>query len=493
MEGGDMASHLLSKTKYLTGLQCPRLIWIDVNEPEKMPETDPVTQYIFDQGHEVGYLAKKLFPRGIDIPADDFMGNIWKTKELLKERKPLFEAGILAGKLYSRVDILSPANEEEWDIAEVKSSTSVKKVHIDDVAYQRHCCTQAGLNIRNCYLVLINNQYVRDREIDPEGLFNVHDVTDKVEEASVGIEDSINGILEVVSRETCPEMIIGPHCRDPYECSLSDCWDYLPEHNVFTLYWGGKKSFTMYDSGIVTIREIPDDYKLNDKQFIQKASIISGEPYIDGEAIREFLSGLEYPLYYLDFETIGPVVPLFDGVRSYQNIPFQYSLHIVQDEKSEPMHYSYLSSSTSDPRPGLLTELQKVLGYSGSIIAYNKGFEEGCLCDIAAAFPEYNDWIEQVCGRLVDLLTPFSNFYYYHPAQKGSASLKSVLPAITGKGYEDLDISDGQVASFIFLAANYGEMPEADRAKVMDKLEEYCGRDTEGMIWIVDKLKELSN
>ncbi len=207
---------LLSKTKYLTGLQCPRLIWIEIHEPRKIPETDPFTQHIFDQGHLVGELATKLFPGGSDISTDNFMRNIYRTKDLLRERKPLFEAGVLAGKLYSRVDILSPAGEEGWDIVEVKSSTSVKDVHINDVAFQRYCCKQSGLNVRKCYLALINNQYVRDGEIDPEGLFNIHDVTDQVEEASVGIQDKIDGILEVAGQETCPEMIIGPHCRDPY-------------------------------------------------------------------------------------------------------------------------------------------------------------------------------------------------------------------------------------------------------------------------------------
>ena len=487
-----MSFKLLSKSKYLTGLQCPRLIWIEIHEPEKIPETNPVTQHVFDQGHEVGYLAKKLFPVGIDISTEDFMGNISSTKEWLKERKPLFEAGILAGKIYSRVDILSPIGEEEWDIVEVKSSTGVKDVHINDVAYQRYCCNQSGLNIRKCYLALINNQYVKDGEIDPEGFFNIHDVTDQVEEASVGIQDKIDGIIEVLSQETCPEMIIGPHCRDPYECSLTDCWGHLPEHNIFTLYYGGKKSFQMYDSGIVTVGEIPDGYKLNDKQRIQQVCVASGEPHVDREAIRDFLSSLEYPLYYMDFETINPAVPLFDGIRPYQNIPFQFSIHVVQDEQSPPARYSYLASGTDDPRPALLTELQKVFEDSGSIIAYNKGFEEGILRNLANVFPEYSDWIDQICSRLIDLLVPFKNFDYYHPAQKGSASLKAVLPAITGRGYEDLDISDGQVASVTFLAATYGDMPEPERTEVMADLEQYCGRDTEGMIWIVEELEKLS-
>jgi hypothetical protein len=482
---------MLSKSRYLNGLQCPRYVWMQFHEPEKIPETDTVTQYIFDQGHEVGYLAKKLFPGGIDVPQDDFMGNIAKTKELLNDRKPLFEAGILADKLYSRVDILSPAGEDRWDIFEVKSSTSVKDVHINDVAFQRYCCTRSGLNIRNCNLVLINNQYVRNGEIDPEGLFSIHNVTDKVEETSLGIEDKIDNILEVISRDTCPDMIIGPHCRDPYECPLVDCWEHLPEHSVFSLYRGGKKAFEMYNSGVIAISEIPISYKLNKKQLIQQAAVISGEPHLDKEAIRGFLSSLEYPLYYLDFETIGPAIPLFNGVRPYQDVPFQYSLHVVWDEGSDTEHYSYLTRNIGDPRPGLLAELQKVLGDSGSIIAYNKVFEEGCLRDSVTAFPEYSAWIDQVCSRLVDLLSPFSSFHYYHPAQKGSASLKRVLPATTGKGYEDLAITDGQVASLAFLAANYGEIPAEDRARVMSDLEKYCGRDTEGMIWIVDRLREL--
>ncbi len=483
---------MLSKSRYLNGLQCPRYVWIQFHEPERIPETDPVTQYIFDQGHEVGYLAKKLFPGGIDVPQESFTGNIEKTKELLEERKPLFEAGILTGNLYSRVDILSPSGKDEWDICEVKSSTSVKDVHINDVAFQRYCCTQSGLNIRNCYLALINNQYIRDGEIDPESLFSILDVTDKVEEASVGIQDRIDGIMAVINRETCPEMVIGPHCRDPYECPLTDCWDHLPEHNIFTLYYSGKKSFEMYDSGILTIGEISDDYKLNDKQRIQQACVVSGKPHIDKEAIRKFLSSLEHPFYYLDFETIGPAIPLFDGVRPYQDVPFQFSVHVVRDKLSKPEHYSYLTGGIGDPRPGLLTALQKVLGDSGSIIAYNKGFEEGILRDVSAALPEYSGWIGQVCSRLVDLLGPFRSFYYYHPTQKGSASLKAVMPAITGRGYDDLDIFDGQVASTAFLAAVYGEVPEADRTKIMSDLEHYCGRDTEGMIWIIERLEEIA-
>ncbi|MFC2122754.1 DUF2779 domain-containing protein [Bacteroidota bacterium] len=483
---------LLSKTKYINGRQCLRYLWVLFNDPDRVPAPDANTQYVFDQGHVVGELAKQLFPGGIDVPQDSFTGNINMTKELLEERKTLFEAGILAGNLYSRVDILYPVNEEEWDIVEVKSSTSVKDVHIQDAAYQRYCCTQSGLNIRKCFIAVIDNRYVKDGEIDPEGLFNLHDITEDVLEISDDIPKQIEEMFETINRESCPEMIIGPHCKDPYECPLEECWDHLPEGNVFTLYYSGKKSFGLYDMGIASIKDIPGDYKLSEKQAIQKESLVSGETHLDKEAIKGFLASLEYPLYYMDFETINPAIPLFDGTRPYQNTPFQFSVHMVRDARSNPEHYSFLAEGIQDPRPRLLEELKKILGDAGSIIAYNKGFEEGVLKDLSKAFPECEDWVNHVLNRIVDLLIPFRNFDYYHPSQKGSASLKAVMPAITGRGYEDLEINDGQIASIKFLTATYGEMPEDDRVKVMTDLDQYCGRDTEGMIWIVEKLKQFT-
>ena len=487
-----MASSLLTKTRYLTGLQCPGLLWLQLHEPERVPATDEVTQSIFDQGHEVGELAKKLFPGGIDVPPSDFMGNIRQTKALLEERKPVFEAGIMAGRLYARVDILSPAGDGEWDIFEVKSSTSVKDVHIDDIAFQRHCCMKNGLEIRNCNLVLINNKYVRNGDIDPEQLFTIHDVTEETRDAASGIEDRIEVISGVMNSNTCPEMLIGPHCTDPYECPVTECRAHLPEDSVFTLYWSGKKAWELYYGGVLGISEIPEDFKLNPKQLIQKNAVISGETYSNRQAIRDFLNTLVYPLYYLDFETIAPAIPLFDGSRPYQNIPFQYSLHVVQGESAEPVHHSYLHTGPGDPRPGLMAGLRSLLGESGSIIAYNKGFEEGCLREAAEAFPEYGEWVGGILERTIDLLTPFSSFHYYHPDQKGSASLKKVMPAITGTGYDDLNIADGMKASIDYLTTNYGNASEEEKNKVLSDLEKYCGRDTEGMIWIVDKLRELS-
>lgn len=486
-----MPYNLLSKSKYINGLQCPKLLWVQIKEPERIPETDPITQSIFDQGHLVGELAKKRFPSGIDLPTDDFMDNIRQAKTLFEQRKPLFEPGILAGRIYSRIDILNPVNEDGWDIIEVKSPTSVKDVHIHDVSFQRYCCEKMGLNINKCYLMHINNQYVKAGDIDPVNLFTIQDISAEVADTKQGIEDRVDSLLEVISASDCPDVDIGNHCTNPYDCPMTECWDGLPEHNIFTLYCGGKGSSELYRNGVVNITDIPDNYRLDHRQQIQRSCITTGKPHFNPKAVTQFLSSLQYPLYYLDFETIGPAVPLFDGTRPYQNIPFQFSLHVTRDEHSRPEHHSFLASGTSDPRPGLLNELQRVLGSAGSIVVYNQGFEEGILKDLGQAFPEYYGWASQVCDRLVDLLDPFSSFHYYHPSQKGSASLKKVLPAITGCGYDGLDISEGQAASIAYQAVTYGDAPEEVRNKVRKDLEKYCGRDTEGMIWIVEKLHEL--
>ena len=147
-----MTPLMLSKSRYLNGLQCLRLLWIATNEPKQIPEPDAATQHIFDQGHMVGDLAKKLYPGGIEVPAEDFMSNIAMTKDLLQQRRPLFEAGVLSGQIYSRADILNPVNEDEWDIIEVKSSTSVKDINYHDVSFQKLCWEDAGLKIRKCFL-----------------------------------------------------------------------------------------------------------------------------------------------------------------------------------------------------------------------------------------------------------------------------------------------------------------------------------------------------
>jgi len=483
---------LLSKSKYMSGLQCPKLLWTLMNQPETIREPDIGTQYIFAQGHLVGEYAKQLFPGGIDIPHDNFMENIVATKKLLAERKPLFEAGILFGRIYCRVDILNPGNLDQWDIVEIKSSTSVKDVHVHDVSFQKYCCEKAGIKIRACKLGFINNQYVKSDEIDPRELFILEDISSQVEETSESIEEQVTNLLDVISNKTCPGVSIGEHCLAPYECPLRvECWGFLPEDSIFDLRGGKTKQFSLYEQGILSIKDIPDDIPLSRQQQIQKECVMTGNVHVEKEEIRQFLNKLKYPHYYLDFETFGPAIPIYGGTRPYQDIPFQFSLHIVENDTSEPVHHSFLAEGRDDPRPQILSELQRLLGSEGSIISYNASFEEGVLKELVDAFPAYTNWLGGILLRMIDLLFPFTNFHYYNASQKDTASLKKVLPAITEKGYQEMAISTGMDASITYAKITYGNATEEEVTGVRADLIKYCKLDTEGMIWVVDELRKL--
>lgn len=485
---------LLTKSKYLNGLESLRYLWILFNASDRIPPFNTATLHKFEQGHAVGELAKKAYPHGIDVPTDDFMGNLRKTKELLKKRVPLFEGGFMVDNLFSRVDILNPVegSDDEWDIIEVKSSTQVKDVNIEDVSFQLHCCRKAGLNIRKCFLMHVNNEFVKNGEINPEEFFIIEEVSDQVDGAIVGIDERVKLMFDTIKLKECPSFKINDINNSPYgNPTIDEFYDNLPKNNVFELYRGKKQAQNLYNEGIVLMRDIPDEYKLSDKQRVQRDSVILEKPHINKEGIKEFLNTLQHPLYYFDFETINSAIPLFDGTRPYQQIPFQFSVHIVSEDGSIE-HKAFLAEGKEDPRPEILKAMKDSLGDKGSIIVFNQAFEISRLKELADSFPEYADWAFGIIARIVDLILPFRNFHYYSPEQKGSASIKKVLPAITGKGYDNLDINNGEDAFISFMKVTYGNVPESERLKVRKNLEEYCKLDTEGMIWIVDELKKMT-
>ncbi len=387
--------------------------------------------------------------------------------------------------------MLRPAANGQWDIIEVKSSTKVKDENIHDISFQKYCCEKRGLAIGRCFLTYINNAYVKDGDIDPQRLFVTEDVTARVEEAAVGIDARIDTMLSTMSSKIAPGSLVGPHCSDPYECPVTACRAALPENTVLDLYRGGRKGFDLLYGGTRYLRDIPDTLKLSEPQQVQKWCDANACADIDAAAISAFVKTLKYPVHYLDFETFNVAVPLFDGTRPYQQVPFQFSLHVVDRPGAMAWHFGHLANGPEDPRPVFFDELRRTVGDSGSIVVYSQSFEEGILRDLGNAFPQQVDWVEGVRKRLVDLLVPFRSFKYYHPDQRGSASIKSVLPALTGNSYDDMDISNGDAASLAYLNMTYGEMPAAARAKVRADLEAYCGLDTQAMIWIVERLKEI--
>jgi hypothetical protein len=487
----------LSKTKYLEGLQCLKLLWYEYNRKDDLPEIDVATQAIMDQGKAVGEVAKTLFPGGVTIQRDYMPDKqAEKSLEAARLRKPIFEAGFVYKQAYALADILNPVEKNAWDLIEVKSSTSVKDEHYSDVAFQKYTYEGTGLKIRKCYLMYINNQYVRKGKIEPEKLLATEDITKQCDELIPELEQNIADMLDAIRKADAPKVSIGPHCEDPYPCPLEGiCWKFLPPNdNVFCLYSGKKKAYELMERGILCITDIKEDIKLSDKQNIQVLCHKKGVPHIDKKGIEDFLSTLEYPLYFLDFETINPAIPVYDNSRPFEVIPFQYSLYIVKNKDAKPEYHSYIAPGDKDPRAEILKQLKALLGNSGSIIAYNATFEKTTLRHASEAYTEYQSWVAAIEDRVIDLLTPFRGFLYYHPKQAGSASLKNVLPVITNSNYDAMEITDGGMASIEYYRVTFGKnIDEEERQRVHRALEKYCDLDTKGMIDILCALrKEIS-
>ena len=481
---------MLTKSNYLLGLQCHKLLHIAKNNKDRLPEVDISKQFIFDQGTEVGELATKLYENGIDLSKEDFRSNLIKSKEAITKKQPIFEAGLIHNNCYSRADILVPV-EDEWDIIEVKSGTKVKDVNIHDVSFQKYVYEGVGLKIRKCFILHLNNEYVRQGDLDINQLFKKTEITSEVEELMKDIEERIEPMFNTINTEE-PTVSIGKQCDDPYTCPVKkECWEFLPKHNVFHLSRGKNKAIELFEKGILELKDIPEDFKLTGKQEIQRECHINDKPHIHKEKIKSFLNQLDYPLYYLDFETFSTAIPKFDGLKPYSQVPFQYSLHVVKEEGAEAEHFEFLYDGSDDPRREFAEALKDVLGDTGSIVVYNQSFEISRIKELGVMYPEFKDWSEDVISRVIDLLVPFREFAYYDSDQNGSASIKYVLPVLTGEGYSEMGIGSGTAASTEFYNATYGECTEEKKEEVRKHLLEYCKLDTLAEVMIVDKLREL--
>ena len=476
---------LLSKSKYLIGLECPRYLWTIFNDPKSLPEFDEQTQYRFEQGYNVEKYAKQLF-EGIDA-SDDFMNNIKKTKTLINQNKTVFEAGIMIKRLYARADILRYNNG--WELYEIKASTSVKETHLEDLAFQKYVFELAGLEIKKCFVIHINTNYVKEGEIDILKLLSVVEVEIKTDHVSENIES----MFEIIKLKEIPEIELGKQCKKNYDCPLN-CWSILPENNVFDLFRGGKKSLDLYSLGISSLIDIPDDFKLNLNQKIQVNSIKENSVFINKIEIKKWIDSLNYPLYYLDFESFQTAIPLFNNSRPYQQICFQYSLHIqnLENDNIEKIkHKDFLYQDKCDPREDFIKNLIEDLNDVGSIIVYNKTFEITRLKELSKDFPIYEPKIKLIINRIVDLYDIFKNFWYYHPLQKGSTSIKTILPLFSDKNYNDLLINNGNDASLEYMKFLLSDISDEDKKNIKINLIEYCKQDTFAEIIILNNLKEL--
>ena len=485
---------VISKSQYLKGLQCLKALWLHRRRPDLKPEVSPVLQHRFDGGHEVGFLAQKCFEGGIENVEAYYKVNatIRSTEEAVALNPPaVFEAAACSPDgAYSRIDILKSCRESAaWDLIEVKSTTSVKGYHIDDMALQRHAFTGAGYDIRRSILMHLDNQYVKSGPIDVRKLFNLEDCTADVEAQLAVVREYLEPLKAVLSSPDEPPVPIGDQCNAPFACDyIPYCWQHVPAYSVYNLFRGNKLA-ALLSKGILYVADIPEDFEVTPRQAIEIDAFKHNRAHVDRDAINQFLDRLVYPLYFLDYETINPAVPLYDGTRPYQKVPFQFSLHVQQEKGGPVTHTGFLRTCTGDPRPHFVKELVDSCGGKGSVVVYNQPFEAGINETLAETFQEHAAALRAINDRMVDLLVPFQSRILYHPDMKGSASLKSVLPALVPDlSYAGLAIADGETASLMYLKTLKKGVPDEEKKRIYADLLEYCRLDTLAEVKLLEVL-----
>jgi len=491
-----MGKHLLSKSTFIRGLQCEKSLYLYKNHFELQDETSVMQQSVFDRGNNVGLLARKLFPGGVDATPKSHR-NYDPSIELTKESigngtEVIYEASFRYDDVLVASDILV-RDGEEWKVYEVKSSTSVSETYIHDAAVQYHVLSNSGLKISDFSIVYINSNYARNGELNLESLFAIESVLERIIPLQELVQENVARFKMILYKKEIPNVKIGMHCFSPYKCSFyGHCWKDVPANSVFDISGMHlNKKFELFNKGIVSINDIPDELELPKKQRLQVDAFKSGNTTINPVSIKEFLSGLKYPYLFLDFETFQPAVPLYNNSKPYQQIPFQYSLHIKESKDSALGHKEFLADAGSDPRIKFVENLIRDTEGEGNIIVYNKSFEITRLKEIARDFHEYEEGIAKMIRRVKDLMLPFQKKDYYAPAMNGSYSIKKVLPALIPElTYNDLEIKEGGDASIIFESLQ----TETDMFKIEEvrkNLLEYCKLDTFAMVEILDFLKNL--
>ena len=481
----------ISKSKYLAGVQCLKRLYLLVHSPELGQGKTAADFALMEQGREVGKLARQLFPDGVEARTGNPEEAIRITQELIANPSvpPLFEAGFEHDGVFVRVDILQRRQDGRWRLIEVKSSASVKDEHPEDVAIQYHVVSNCGLDVASCHLAQVNRNYVYEGgNIDPWRFFRIRNLTRKVQSLQAKLIFQLRSEFRVLAMATVPNLPTGKHCVQPVVCEFYDHCN-LPrrnDHIGYLPYIHASAVEELEEMGIESIRDIPDDFELTEIQRRAAACVKSGTPWYSPELAAE-LAKLEYPVYFLDFETVNPCVPRFAGMHPYDHLPFQWSLHVQRAPGAEPEHYEFLAEDTTDPRGEFIASLCAVVGESGSILVFNQQFESARLSDLAAWLPEFADRIEGVQARLYDLL-PIVRNYVYHPAFAGSYSLKSVLPAfVPGLTYEGMAVADGVDAGLAWeMMVRTSDVVE--RGRLRKALLDYCGRDSLALARLLERL-----
>lgn len=482
----------LSKSDYIKFLIHPAYLWLQKFDKAKLPAATEADQFTMDQGNAVESVARQLFPQAVLID-ESFQDGVKKTAELAQGQVTLFQASVLTDRqLYARADVLV-GRGTSWELWEVKSSTKVKDDHIHDLAFQRIAFEDAGYNITKTGVIFIDRQYVFDGQLDAKGFLKRRDVTVQVENLLPDTRDRIEQALAVLKSPRCPDFA-------PYRAGNLGAWMRLYRHlhpelavdSAFNLCrlrpWQTK---LLAESAITRLADVPLSFRLSGPQRAQLELVRLGRPSVHAGKIAHRLQKLKFPLYFLDYETTAPAIPLWEKVRPYQAVPFQYSLHILQEDGSLEQK-EFLSQNGDYPVPALLKQLKQDLGPSGSVIVWFAAFEAGCNLAMADLEPDYASFLRAVNRRIFDLMTIFSEQLYGHPDFFGSASIKKVLPVVVpSMNYKELSIQEGNTASVRWTKAARGELTPEQAAAVYADLLTYCGQDTLAMVKIYQFLQEL--
>jgi len=508
----------ISKSLYTLLCKCEKAFWLNVFDQNKATPIDPSVQARIDEGIKVGILARQRFGGGVDVTTKngdklDIAAMIAKTQEaMLRGISPIYEAAFSNDGNYCAVDILVKT-QGGWAIYEVKStsfpefkgSPSKLNKYAPDIAYQKWLLEQCGVNVTGVYLVCLNSNYKREGDLDLNKLFHEEKFDEFIADEYAKVPERISKAKDLLKQTTEPSKDLGDYCFKPYHCAF---WQYckqqkgLPEPSVFDVY-GGKntrsgidrffldKKLENYYAGRVSF----DQLKSQPLGRIQKLQV-EGKEHIDKAGIRSFLDTLSYPLYFLDFETMMYAVPEYDQTKPYQQVTFQYSLHIMTSESGPVEHREYLAPSDgSNPMPALAEQLCQDIPENVCVLAYNKSFECSRIKEMADAFPHLKSHLLNIRENIKDLLDPFQAGFYYLPAMNGSFSIKSVLPALfpddPDLNYHNLagSVHNGTEAMTIF--PKIKDMAPADATAARQSLLEYCKLDTWAMVKVLEALKEI--
>ncbi len=478
--------------------QCPKRLWLEVHRPQLRADSQ-AAQASFAMGHEVGEIARRIYDTGQDgvfldmqvLTLDGLMG---RTRELLAERRRIFEAGFTvctaAQGARAIADVLEPAADgRSWHMVEVKSSSSIKPYYLDDAAIQYHIATEAGVQIASLHVAHVDTSWVYPGGGDYDGLLVEEDVTEQARARQPEVREWLARAHGIVASPQPPKQGIGDHCGEPYECGFAGhCQqEHHAVHGVVEhpVEWLPRRSKALNGhvaaTGARSMRDVPDEL-LNSSQLRVKKQTLSGRKWFDRSGAAAEMAAHKLPAFFLDFETINFAVPRWAGTRPYEQVPFQFSLHRL-GRTGAITHTGFLDLSGGDPSEALACAMVTSCGSSEPIFVYNIGFEGGRIRELALRFPRLRKPLESIRERLVDLL-PVATRFYYHPSQEGSWSIKKVLPTIAPElDYAKLEgVQDGGQAQAAYAEAIARETTDERRRVLHDGLWKYCRLDTFAMI-----------